>query len=80
VGLTADETAREVEATRRQMEEKVSKLTERAPREARNLGKKIAFAAISAVAVLATRKLVDRLWTKMTGDVPPTKKVARDDD
>jgi len=80
VGLTADETAREVEATRRQMEEKVSKLTERAPREARNLGKKIAFAAISAVAVLATRKLVDRLWTKVTGDVPPTKKVARDDD
>jgi hypothetical protein len=80
VGLTADETAREVEATRRQMEEKVSKLTERAPREARNLGKKIAFAAISAVAVLATRKLVDRLWTRVTGDVPPTKKVARDDD
>ena len=80
MGLTADETAREVEATRRQMEEKVSKLTERAPREARNLGKKIAFAAISAVAVLATRKLVDRLWTKVTGDVPPTKKVARDDD
>jgi hypothetical protein len=80
VGLTADETAREVETTRRQMEEKVSKLTERAPREARNLGKKIAFAAISAVAVLATRKLVDRLWTKVTGDVPPTKKVTRDDD
>jgi hypothetical protein len=66
VGLTADETAREVEATRRQMEEKVSKLTERAPREARNLGRKIAFAALSAVAVLATRKLVGRLWTKAT--------------
>jgi hypothetical protein len=80
VGLTADETAREVEATRRQMEEKVSKLTERAPREARNLGKKIAFAVLSAVAVLAARKLVDRLWTKATGEVPPTKEVARDDD
>jgi hypothetical protein len=79
VGTTADETAREVEATRRQMEEKVSKLTERAPREARNLGKKIAFAAVSAVAVLLTRKLVDRLWTRMTGDVPPTKKVKEED-
>jgi hypothetical protein len=32
------------------------------------------------VAVLATRKLVDRLWTRVTGDVPPTKKVTRDDD
>jgi ribosomal protein L31E len=79
VGVTAEETAREVEATRRQMEEKVSKLTERAPREVRNLGKKVAFAALSAVAVLVTRKLVDRLWTRVTGDVPPTKKVKEED-
>ena len=80
MGGTADETAKEVEATRRQMGDKVAKLTERAPREVRNLGKKIAFAAVSAVAVLATRKLVDRLWTRVTGSVPPTKTVKRDDD
>jgi hypothetical protein len=80
VGVTAEETAREVETTRRQMEEKVSKLTERAPREVRNLGKKVAFAALSAVAVLVTRKLVDRLWTKVTGQAPPTKTVAKDED
>ena len=79
MGLNADETAKEVAATRKQMEEKVAKLTERAPQEARNLGKKIAFAVVSAVAVLATRKLVDRLWTKVTGDVPPTKKARKDD-
>ena len=79
MGETSAATAREVEETRRQMEEKVAKLTERAPQEARNLGKKIAFAVVSAVAVLATRKLVDRLWTKVTGDVPPTKKARKED-
>jgi ribosomal protein L31E len=80
VGNTAEETAREVEQTRKSMEEKVAKLTERAPREARNLGKKIAFGVVSAVAVVITRKLVDRLWEKTTGELPPTKKMKVDDD
>jgi hypothetical protein len=80
VGETAAETAREVEQTRKSMEEKVAKLSERAPREARNLGKKIAFAVISALAVVVTRKVVDRLWEKTTGELPPTKQMKADDD
>jgi hypothetical protein len=60
------------------MEAKVAKLSERAPEEARKLAKRVAFAVITAVAVLATRKLVDMLWKRVTGELPPTK-VERDD-
>jgi ribosomal protein L31E len=80
MGDTAAETAREVEATRKAMEEKVAKLTERAPREVRNIGKKIIFGVVSAVAVVLTRKLVDRLWERATGELPPSKKMKVDDD
>ena len=73
MGQTAAETAREVELTRKQMEEKVAKLSERAPEEARKLAKRVAFAVITAVAVLATRKLIDMLWERFTGELPPTK-------
>jgi hypothetical protein len=55
------------------MEEKVAKLSERAPEEARKLAKRVAFALISAVAVLLVRKLVDKLWERATGELPPTK-------
>jgi hypothetical protein len=79
MGTTAAETAREVELTRKQMEEKVAKLSERAPEEARKLMKRVAFAVLTAVAVLATRKLIDVLWERATGELPPTK-VERDDD
>jgi hypothetical protein len=73
MGQTAAETAREVELTRKQMEAKVAKLSERAPDEARKLAKRIAFAVITAIAVVATRKLIDRLWERATGELPPTK-------
>jgi hypothetical protein len=73
VGETAADTAREVEQTRRQMEEKVTKLSQRAPDAARNLGKKLIFAGVSAAAVMLARKLVDRAWSKATGEPPPTK-------
>jgi hypothetical protein len=76
VGETAAATAREIELTRRRMEEKVGKLTERAPEEARKIAKRIAFGVISAVAVLVVRKLVDQLWERVTGELPPTKKKA----
>jgi hypothetical protein len=79
VGTTAAETAREVELTRKQMEAKVAKLSERAPEEARKIAKRVAFAVITAVAVVAVRKLVDRLWERFTGELPPTK-VERDND
>ena len=52
----------------------MGKLTERAPEEARNLAKRVAFAVISAVAVIVVRKLVDLLWERITGELPPTKK------
>lgn len=74
MGETAAATAREIELTRRRMEEKVGKLTERAPEEARKIAKRIAFGVISAVAVLVVRKLVDQLWERVTGELPPTKK------
>jgi hypothetical protein len=61
------------------MEDKVAKLSERAPEEARRLVKRIAFAVITAVAVIAARKLVDKLWERATGELPPSK-VERDDD
>ncbi|HYT26752.1 MAG TPA: hypothetical protein VEP73_09755 [Actinomycetota bacterium] len=78
MGETSAATAREVEETRRQMEEKVAKLSERAPEEARKLAKRIAFAVLTAIAVFAARKLVDMLWERATGELPPTK-VERDD-
>ena len=74
MGETAAATAREIELTRRRMEEKVGKLTERAPEEARKIAKRIAFGIISAVAVLVVRKLVDQLWERVMGELPPTKK------
>jgi len=72
MGQTAAETAREVELTRKQMEAKVAKLSERAPEEARKLAKRVVFAVITVVAVVATRKLIDRLWERVTGEPPPT--------
>jgi hypothetical protein len=72
-------TAREVELTRKQMEAKVAKLSERAPEEARKLVKRVIFATITVVAVVATRKLIDRLWERFTGELPPTKVVENDD-
>jgi asparagine synthetase B (glutamine-hydrolysing) len=77
LGETARDTAREVELTRKQMEARLSKLSERAPEEARKLLKRVLFAVVSAAAVLAARKLVDRLWERFTGERPPTK-VERD--
>ncbi len=79
MGQTAADTAREVELTRKQMEAKVAKLSERAPEEARKLAKRVVFAVITVVAVMATRKLIDRLWERVTGEPPPTK-VENDDD
>jgi hypothetical protein len=79
VGETSAATAREVEATRKQMEDKVAKLSERAPEEARKLMKRVAFGIITAIAVLMARKLVDKLWERATGELPPTK-VERDED
>jgi hypothetical protein len=57
------------------MEDKVGQLAERAPEEARRLAMRIAFGIISAVAVIMVRKLVDKLWERVTGELPPTKKM-----
>jgi hypothetical protein len=73
VGETSAATAREVEETRRQMEDKVAKLSERAPEEARKLLKRVVFGVIAGIAVLMARKLVDKLWERATGELPPTK-------
>jgi hypothetical protein len=73
VGETSAATAREVEETRRQMEDKVAKLSERAPEEARKLLKRVVFGIIASLAVIAARKLVDKLWERATGELPPTK-------
>ena len=73
MGETSAATAREVEETRKQMEDKVAKLSERAPEEARKLMKRVAFGIITAIAVLMARKLVDKLWERATGELPPTK-------
>jgi hypothetical protein len=73
VGETSAATAREVEETRRQMEDKVAKLSERAPEEARKLLKRVVFGIIASLAVLLARKLVDKLWERATGELPPTK-------
>jgi beta-lactamase regulating signal transducer with metallopeptidase domain len=79
MGQTARETAREVELTRKQMEERLATLSERAPEEARKLMKRVVFAIITAAAVLAARKLVDNLWERFTGELPPTKVEVEDD-
>ena len=79
MGETSAATAREVEETRRQMEDKVAKLSERAPEEARKLLKRVVFAIIASLAVLMARKLVDKLWERATGELPPTK-IDDDDD
>jgi hypothetical protein len=79
VGETSAATAREVEETRKQMEDKVAKLSERAPEEARKLMKRVVFGIIAGLAVIAARKLVDKLWERATGELPPTK-VDHDDD
>ena len=78
MGETSAATAREVEETRKQMEDKVAKLSERAPEEARKLLKRIVFGVIASIAVLMARKLVDKLWERATGELPPTK-VEHDD-
>ena len=79
MGETSAATAREVEKTRKQMEDKVAKLSERAPEEARKLLKRVVFGIIASLAVIAARKLVDKLWERATGELPPTK-VEHDDD
>jgi len=79
MGQTAADTAREVELTRKQMEAKVAKLSERAPEEARKLAKRVAYSVITSVAVLVTLKLIDRLWERFTGELPPNK-AQHDDD
>jgi hypothetical protein len=61
------------------MEDKVAKLSERAPQEARKLAKRVAFAVLSAVVVLMARKLVDKLWERATGELPPTKVMHEDE-
>ncbi|MET0834700.1 MAG: hypothetical protein ABWZ62_12095 [Actinomycetota bacterium] len=55
------------------MEDKVAKLSERAPEEARKLLKRVVFGIIASLAVLMARKLVDKLWERATGELPPTK-------
>jgi hypothetical protein len=79
VGETSAATAREVEATRKQMEDKVAKLSERAPEEARKLLKRVVFAVLASLAVVAARKLVDKLWERATGELPPTKVMHEDE-
>jgi hypothetical protein len=61
------------------MEEKVAKLSERAPEEARKLLKRVVFAVLVSVAVVAARKLVDKLWERATGELPPTKVMYEDE-
>ncbi|HZA83515.1 MAG TPA: hypothetical protein VFC13_18950 [Actinomycetes bacterium] len=51
----------------------MAKLSERAPEEARRLMKRVAFGVLSAIVVLLARKLVDKLWERATGELPPTK-------
>ena len=79
MGETSAATAREVEETRRQMEDKVAKLSERAPEEARKLLKRVVFGIIASLAVIAARKLVDKLWERATGELPPTKVMHEDE-
>jgi hypothetical protein len=60
------------------MEDKLGKLTERAPEEARKLGKRIAFGIISALAVIMVRKVVEKLWERVTHELPPPKAKKRE--
>jgi hypothetical protein len=55
------------------MEDKVGKLSERAPDEARKIGKRVAFGIISALAVIMVRKVVEKLWERVTHELPPPK-------
>lgn len=77
MGTTAAETAREVEETRQRLGEKVAQLTHQAPQEVnemlRDLTKRILFGAITALAVIMVRKLIDVAWERATGELPPTK-------
>ncbi len=73
MGTTAAATAREVELTRKQMEEKVAKLADRAPEEARKLVKRAIFAVLTGVALLLARKGVELLWERVTGETAPSK-------
>ena len=81
MGTTSVETAREVEETRRRMEEKVNQLTERAPQEVRlmirELVKRVLFAVITAAAVMLVRKVIETAWEKATGELPPDGKKKR---
>jgi hypothetical protein len=61
------------------MEDKVAKLSERAPEEARKLLKRVVFAVLASLAVVAARKLVDKLWERATGELPPTKVMHEDE-
>ena len=54
MGETSSATAREVEETRKQMEDKVAKLSERAPEEARKLLKRVVFGIIEREAEFST--------------------------
>jgi hypothetical protein len=56
------------------MEEKVAQLSERAPDELRKIGKKVAFALATAIAVMLARKLVGILWERTVGEPPPTRR------
>ena len=51
----------------------MGKLSERVPDEARNVGKRLAFAIISALAVIVVRKVVEKLWERVTHELPPPK-------
>jgi len=73
MGTTAAATAREVELTRKQMEDKVAKLAERAPEEARKLVKRAVFAVLTGIALLLARKGVEYLWERFTGETAPSK-------
>lgn len=81
MGTTSVETAREVEETRRRMEQKVNQLTDRAPEEVRlmlrELAKRVVFAVITAAAVMLVRKLIETAWEKATGELPPDGKKQR---
>ncbi len=66
MGETSAATAREVEETRKQMEDKVAKLSERAPEEARKLLKRVVFGIIAA-----SRCSRPASWSTSSGSGPP---------
>lgn len=73
MGDTAAVTAREVEITRKEIEDKVAKLSARAPQEARKIAERAAWAGLTAVAVIVARKAAAAIWRRATGEAPPTK-------